>query len=138
MHPYDPAWEQFILRCYVIGDGIESLVEVVEGTTHRLILAGVLKHGDPLPSSDHLAEYLKCSKYAIHNAYTQLKERGVVSTSTRAGTWIVSARPSFRDQISRLLRIGRRVGISPAELESDMIAELKRLKASIPSGRKKK
>lgn len=60
----------------------------------ELIEAGLLKPGDPVPSSRQLSEGLKISRFTVTAAYKQLEEEGFTRSIKGSGTYINSPLPS--------------------------------------------
>jgi len=127
---YDPAWETFVMRSFAVEPG-RTIAEVIIETVNELILARVLRKDDPMPSTHRLGEHMGVARYAVQHAYSELVRRGTLKTATRAGTWIVSARPPYRKAIIDVLATGRRLGLSYEEIQADMLVSLKSLKSEL-------
>ena len=72
-------------------DGEGPLFRQIERAITGLILRGVYKAGDRLPSEAALTEMFGASRQTINKAVTELAKHGLVARNRRAGT-IVSAR----------------------------------------------
>lgn len=62
----------------------EQLVENVSS----LVLRGVLKPNDPIPSVRQLAQELGINPNTIHKAYAELERRGVIYSSPGRGSYV--------------------------------------------------
>lgn len=68
----------------------ESVAEAVTEQIERLIVAGVLKSGQKLPSERELSDLMHVSRPKIRDAIKMLEERGLLSVSHGEGTFITS------------------------------------------------
>ena len=82
-------------------DERRPICEVVAESIERLIIDGVLKVGQPLPSERRLCEKLGFSRSALREGLTVLRGRGIIETA------------QGRD--SRVARLNRGAGHQPAD-----------------------
>lgn len=82
-------------------DERRPICEVVAESIERLIIDGVLKVGQPLPSERRLCEKLGFSRSALREGLTVLRGRGIIETA------------QGRD--SRVARLNRVQDTSPAD-----------------------
>lgn len=62
-------------------DERRPICEVVAESIERLIIDGVLKVGQPLPSERRLCEKLGFSRSALREGLTVLRGRGIIETA---------------------------------------------------------
>lgn len=67
---------------------IESVAEAVATQIETLILSGVLKSGQKLPSEQRLADSMKVSRPSVRDAAKILEERGLLEIKHGGGTFI--------------------------------------------------
>lgn len=71
------------------------IYEQIYSQIKNLILTGVLKEGDPLPSMRSLAKDLRISVITTKRAYEELERDGFIETVTGKGSFIGSANIEF-------------------------------------------
>src|ERR1044071_9022348 len=99
-----------------------------DGTVH-MILDGVLKEGDPLPSVRHVAAEYRVNPLTVLKAYQELVEEGLVASKRGLGMFI---NPGARDLLlqgerekflseewPRIRATIQRLGLSPEDLLKD-------------------
>lgn len=67
-----------------------QLADVVAERIEQLIVDGVLKAGQPLPSERRLVEKLGVSRTALREGLKQLRGRGIIETSHGRGSFVAS------------------------------------------------
>ncbi|BBU30335.1 transcriptional regulator GlcC [Burkholderia sp. THE68] len=80
-----PPWEDEIRNRE---DGAQQLADVVADRIERLIVDGVLKAGQLLPSERRLTEKLGVSRTAVREGIKILRARGMVKTSHGRGSYV--------------------------------------------------
>lgn len=67
---------------------VDSVSEAVIGQIEQLIISGVLKSGQKLPSERELAELTEVSRPKVRDAIKVLEERGLLSVKHGEGTFV--------------------------------------------------
>ncbi len=80
------------------------IYEQVKDGFRRLILSGVLREGDRLPSVRELSTQLAVNPNTIQRAYRELEAEGVVYTVTAKGTFAASPAALREEKTQVLLR----------------------------------
>src|ERR1700741_1466618 len=70
--------------------GKRQLADVVVERIERLIVDGVLKQGQTLPSERRLTEKLGVSRTALREGLKLLRARGIIETSQGKGSFVAS------------------------------------------------
>lgn len=86
----------------------EQIIEQIQ----RLIITGVLKAGDQLPSVRTLSQELSINPNTLQKAYSELERRGVCISAPGNGRFVTENAiavigESMEEQIEEIIRIGR-------------------------------
>ena len=103
------------------------IYEQVKEGFRKLILSGVLREGDRLPSVRELSSQLAVNPNTIQRAYRELEAEGVVFTVTAKGTFAASPaalREEKKQALLQRLREAasalRALGVTEEELRRDL------------------
>ena len=93
-------------------DERRPICEVVAESIERLIIDGVLKVGQPLPSERRLCEKLGFSRSALREGLTVLRGRGIIETAQGRDSRVAAANAVRSARRSRITggRIGKAGG----------------------------
>ncbi|MFK3681070.1 transcriptional regulator GlcC [Pseudomonas sp. NPDC088890] len=80
-----------------------QVADQVAEKVEKLIVDGVLKVGQPLPSERRLVEKLGCSRSALREGLRILRGRGIIDTEQGRGSFV--AQLSGRDSLSPLMHL---------------------------------
>jgi GntR family transcriptional regulator len=116
----------------------EPLFLQIARQVQQLVLSGVLKPGDQLPTVRELATDLRINFNTVARAYRLLDEATVISTKHGRGTFILEQPPpqalarlrqqSLTALARRFLREAVRLGASPNEALQELRQQVKQLK----------
>lgn len=98
----------------------------VKDALRRLVVTGVLRGGDQLPSVRQLATQLAINPNTIARAYAELEAEGVVYSVSGKGTFAADSgaapraarRRELEEAVTPLLRELRELGMSKEELDA--------------------
>ncbi|MBR4210311.1 MAG: GntR family transcriptional regulator [Lachnospiraceae bacterium] len=96
----------------------EQLVDQME----KLVLSGLLKAGDPMPSVRSLSLDLSINPNTIQKAYSELDRRGILMSVPGKGCFVAETateviRKKIRDKSSDLIKLVKDMKLAGAELE---------------------
>ena len=96
----------------------EQLVDQME----KLVLSGLLKAGDPMPSVRSLSLDLSINPNTIQKAYSELDRRGILMSVPGKGCFVAETaieviRKKIRDKSSDLIELVKDMKLAGAELE---------------------
>jgi DNA-binding transcriptional regulator YhcF (GntR family) len=98
----------------------DSIHQQVARQLRNDIAAGVLRHGQPLPSTRELAEDWKVSVYTINEAMRLLADEGLVVSKPRAGRVVNAPEQSSRTEVRaanpHVILVGGYAGSGKTEL----------------------
>ena len=80
------------------------IYEQVKEGFKRLLLSGVLKEGDRLPSVRELSAQLAVNPNTIQRAYREMEAEGIVYTAQAKGTFAASPEALQAEQARRMMR----------------------------------
>lgn len=81
----------------------EKLSRAVSRQIEQLILRGILRPGERLPSERELAERLNVSRPSLREAISELQEKGLLATKASAGVYVADVLGSaFSDALVKL------------------------------------
>ncbi len=116
----------------------EPIYRQIRDRVVAMILDGVLKEGDPLPSVRAVGAEYRVNPLTVLKAYQELADKGVVETRRGLGMFInagardllmAGEREKFlREEWPRVFANMQRLGLSPEELLSGKAPEAKRRK----------
>ncbi len=116
-------------------DGRPIYLQIMD-EMRRVIVVGILKADDPLPSVRQLATDLRLNPNTVAQAYRELEREGVVHVRRGQGTF-VSERPALDDDRCALAATVAARALLDAHRHDlnvdDLIAALRQLDASKPS-----
>lgn len=92
--------------------GRTPIYEQIIDQTQRLILSGVLKAGDQLPSVRTLSQELSINPNTLQKAYGELERRGLCVSAPGNGRFVTAdalrlVGESMEEQLEEIKRIGR-------------------------------
>ncbi len=79
------------------------IYEQVKDGFRKLLLTGVLKEGDRLPSVRELSAQLAVNPNTIQRAYREMEAEGIVYTAQARGTFAASPDALRREQVGSLM-----------------------------------
>ena len=107
----------------------KSIYEQVVDNLKELIVSGVLKEDDKLPSVRELSGQLTVNPNTVQKAYRELERQGYVYTTSGLGTFVAGSRERKRDEhklgeVLNSLRVCIRemnyLGLSKAEAQTEI------------------
>ena len=96
----------------------------IEEGLRRLVAAGALKPGAPVPSVRDLAKDLRINPATVAKAYQRLTEAGILMVKRGDGTYVADAPPpisraersrTLRDAAARYASLAATLGVTPEE-----------------------
>ena len=111
----------------------KSIYEQIVDGCKELIVAGVMKPDEKLPSVRDLSAQLTVNPNTIQKAYRELERQGWIYSSQGLGSFVNGNRPFVEKQQIRDIyeRIGAEIrelsylGVSPGEVEEEIIAMIR-------------
>jgi DNA-binding transcriptional regulator YhcF (GntR family) len=105
----------------VVLDGGAPVQEQIERQVRRLILQGILRPGEELPTVRALAVGLTTTPHAVEQAYRRLQQNGYLVQEVQGGSWtawLPGARDdgNLEDLCREFLRRTTAHGYAPAEV----------------------
>ena len=102
--------------------GRTPIYEQIIDQTQRLILSGVLKAGDQLPSVRTLSQELSINPNTLQKAYGELERRGLCVSAPGNGRFVTAdalrlVGESMEEQLEEIKRIGRELCVAGIPLE---------------------
>jgi len=103
----------------------KPIYDQIASQIKNLIMSGVLKTGDSLPSMRLLAKELRISVITTKRAYEDLERDGFIESITGKGSFVSGQNPDFireqhlrmvEDYLQKAVDTARMSGISPDEL----------------------
>lgn len=103
----------------------KPIYDQIASQIKNLIMSGVLKTGDALPSMRLLAKELRISVITTKRAYEDLERDGFIESVTGKGSFVSGQNPDFireqhlravEDYLQKAVDTARMSGISPDEL----------------------
>jgi len=107
---------------------LRSKVPIYEQITtqvKQLIVSGILKDGDPIPSMRALAKTLKVSVITVQKAYEDLQRKGFIESLAGRGTFIrvpnlddikQDYRAAIQEHVNEISKLARDSGINVTEI----------------------
>jgi GntR family transcriptional regulator len=83
-------------------DARPMYIQIMDGIK-RLVIAGDMPHGQPLPSIRELAVSLKVSVITVKRAYQELEREGFIVTHHGRGSYVADKASAAGDQLNREL-----------------------------------
>jgi GntR family transcriptional regulator len=96
----------------------------IEEGLRRLVAAGALKPGAPVPSVRELAKDLRINPATVAKAYQRLTDAGILMVKRGDGTYVAHTPPpisraersrTLRDAATRYASLAATLGVTPAE-----------------------
>ncbi len=102
--------------------GRTPIYEQIIDQIQRLIITGVLKAGDQLPSVRTLSQELSINPNTLQKAYSELERRGVCVSAPGNGRFVTDNAvsvigESMEEQIEEIKRIGRELYVAGIPIE---------------------
>lgn len=82
-----------------------NLSEMVTGKLEDMILDGILKVGEKLPSEKEVAEFFGVSRNSVREAFVSLRERGLIEVKPGLGAFVIEPEGKLGDVVHRLVRL---------------------------------
>ena len=116
--------------------GALPLWKQIEDGVRRLVAAGALRPGAPVPSVRELARDLRINPATVAKAYQRLADAGVLAVRRGEGTFVADAPPAvsraekartLREAAERYAVLGRSAGATDADVLGAVRSALDRL-----------
>ena len=109
----------------VVANSGEPIYRQIERQVVRAVLGGELRDGDPLPSIRQLARDLRVSVITTTRAYTELEQRGFITTVPGKGCFAKAPDPGeVRNQLRGDVAAHLREAVAAGRLAAMPMADL--------------
>lgn len=113
------------MNIIITNTGGVPIYEQIASQIKGMILSGVLKEGEPLPSMRNLAQDLRISVITTKRAYEILESEGLIESYTGKGSFVSAQNPELLKEqnlreiesyLQKAVDIARRSGVDNEEL----------------------